>query len=308
MECWVFFNVFSDFSVYGLLSVAGRGLTWLWWVGDACWRLSFGTPCWMLGRFGREAHRVGFGPFPFYFAGGLGLLHANVPCRYRGRWRLISLMSRLRLIIMSILAVFAVSVVAAASASAGSLHWYNEAGTKLSEGVELLVMATGGTQVLKGEVGGVTVTITCPGVDVHGWVLNPSGGGPGVTLQLLLYLGCEVEPSTLLCKIPEKMIHTSVIGILEGDETLPGIQFFPDPTTNSVFVNIVFEGCKQAGLNGPHPVEGSALGMVNNMTSSVTIFEPKAGSMLKFASNGALLSSGAVEVLMEGGGKIKAEL
>jgi hypothetical protein len=207
------------------------------------------------------------------------------------------------------LVVFAISGVASTSASAGSLHWYNEAGTKLSEGVELLVMATGGAQVLKSEAGGVNVTIACAGVDVHGWILNPSGGGAGTTLQLLLYLGCEVEPSALLCKIPEKIIHTTVVGVLEGDETLRSIKFSPEPSTAPVFVNIVFEGCKQAGFDGLHPVEGSYLGTINNATSSVTVFEPRnSSSMLKFASNPALLSSGEVEVLMSGGGKIQAEL
>jgi hypothetical protein len=293
-----------------LLGVAGWGLD-LALVGRRCLLTSFvwSGPELDAGAFWTRGEQSWSGRSRLVLWVGSGFYFTNVPCRCRGRWRLIDPMSRLRLIMVSALAVFAVSAVGAASASAGSLHWYNEAGTKLSEGVELLVMATGGSQILKGEAGGVKITIKCPSVDIHGWVLNPTGGGPGETLQLLLYLGCEVEPSALLCVIPEKMIHTSVVGVLEGDENLTGIQFFPDPKSGSVFVSINFESCKQAGLDGAHPVEGSALGMINNANSSVAIFEPAStSSMLKFASAPALLSTGEIEVLMEGGGKIKVEL
>lgn len=210
------------------------------------------------------------------------------------------------MITVGVLAAFAVSAIGSASAMAGPLHWYAQGGGKLAAGVPLSITGLGSeNQVLKSEAGGFAITITCPHLDVSGTIINPAGGGAGLALQTLLYLSCAVTPTTLECKIPEGMITANTLVDLEGTNAEPTVQFLPDGGT--VFVNITFTGCSQSGLNTTYPITGSALGKVNNATSTVTVKEPKAGSMLKFAGNAASLESGAVEVMMAGGGKIEAK-
>lgn len=225
---------------------------------------------------------------------------------YRDGWRSYSLMSRLKLILLSALSVLVVSAVASTTASATEpLHYYNSSGVKLTA-APLLIDATGPTQVLKGVAGGLNIEITCSALDSHGTIDNPTGGGAGLGLVGLLYLGCTVLPATLECKIPEKMISTSVNSLLIGTVAVPLALFTPDPAGAS-FVKIKFEGCKNAGLNTEFPVEGSALGKILNTTSQIKVEEVKgSASMLKFGGGEAGLT-GTETVEMTGGGKIEVK-
>lgn len=212
-------------------------------------------------------------------------------------------MSRFRLILMGLLAVFAVSAVASASASAGPLHWYSKNGGLITG--ELLINALGGTQLLKSESGGVKVEITCSHLDVHGTLTNPGGTNAGTALLSLLYLACAVGQTTLKkCVIPEEMIHTEVMGVLQGTNTAPTIEFLPP--SGATFVEITFANCENTGFNRAFPVIGTALGKIDNSTSVLLVNEPKAGSMLKFGGEPAsLLGESTVE--MFGGGGIEAK-
>ena len=206
-------------------------------------------------------------------------------------------MSKMRLILLSVLAAFAVS--AAASSSASALQYYVKGGALILG--SLLVDALGGTQVLKGKAAGAAITITCEHLDTHGTVTNTTSTAS--TVQSLLYLGCVVGGATFAgCLVPEMMITTNVMGVLIGTTAAPGVEFLPPSGTT--FVEIQLEKCTKEELDKKFPVEGTALGTINNTNSTVTINESAETSMLKFGGNGAGLS-GSTQVEMTGGGLIE---
>lgn len=214
-------------------------------------------------------------------------------------------MSRLKLVLLSLMAVVALSAVATGSASA--TEFFNESGTLISSA--LLIKGLGGTQILKGEpVAGTKVEISCTHLDVHGSINNVSGMGLG--LVLLLYLTCTViKPAGKGCVVANGgNIHVPTLHVLAvGTSTAPEIEFAPEGGTT--FVNIVLEKCEGAfsGLNGKNlPVTGKAFGQVNNATSEVSVDEVPPNSHLEF---GGLQAEyvGKASLEMEGGGKIEVK-
>lgn len=204
---------------------------------------------------------------------------------------------------MCLLAVFAASAVALASAAAGPLHWYNKAGGLITG--ELLITALGGTQLLKSESGGVKVEIMCGHLDVHGTFSNPGGTNPGTAVLSFLYLACTVGQATLKrCQIPEEMISLQVMGVLQGTNTAPSIEFLP-PSGTTLF-ELTFTNCENTAFNKTFPYTGAFLGKYDNGTSVVLINEPKAGSMTKFGGEPASLV-GESTVSMSGGGGIEVK-
>jgi len=207
-------------------------------------------------------------------------------------------MSRLRVMLLSVLAVFAVSAIAAASASA--LEFYNSNG-ELILGL-LNIESSGGLQVLKGELGGAEVKIGCKGVDNKGWIHNGLLNGilTGLGLILALYLTCGVEvPTGTGCKVPNihTLAHSYVVTVSSEDY----VEF--TPAEGTIFANIVLESCTPSTLNGTYPVKGTAFALVENATSEVAFKTGAPNNKLSFAGNPAELT-GNDRILMEGGGRI----
>ena len=211
-------------------------------------------------------------------------------------------MSKFKLVMLSLLAVFAASAAVSATASAGPLHWYHASGAILpltGEAGALKITSTGGEQLLTATTSGLTIKIKCEHLDNTGELHNGTSSTiAGLGLVTLLYLECIVTPAGLNCVIPEKMITAPVLVSLIGTNALPEALFLPD--NSSHFVEITFEKCTQAELNKKFPVDGSALGMINNTTSEVTVFEVKGSNSMLFFNGAEASLSGSDLVLMEG--------
>jgi hypothetical protein len=204
-----------------------------------------------------------------------------------------------------LLAVFAVCVVsAAAAASASALEFYVE--HKLITGLlNIDSVLHSKESILKGELSGVKVEISCLELHNTGWIhngLSPSGVLLGLGLIEVHFLKCTVPvPASEHCKVVNELIlATSLVDLgTIGGETYA--LFSPDPP-GSPFVKITFEGCKQTALNTSFPVTGEAVGLASN--PGLLIFKEGApNNKLKFASNTATLIAEDL-VLMEGTGSL----
>ncbi|HWY17380.1 MAG TPA: hypothetical protein VNY27_01575 [Solirubrobacteraceae bacterium] len=125
-------------------------------------------------------------------------------------------MSRLKLVLLSLLAAFAISAIASASASArcggpNPTHWVfcnNEEPMKELGTPPEFALGLGGLQLLEGKVTGVAAKFHCLDVHILAWLLLL-----GNFHALLIYLHCiEIKPSG--CKLStaqEKEIKTKLL-------------------------------------------------------------------------------------------------
>jgi hypothetical protein len=174
-------------------------------------------------------------------------------------------MSRIKVILLSLVAAFALSAVASASASAMTLQWEvceegsgtgtkypnskckeSEAGSGtwewkvLKKGDERSIESAGGPQKLIGRIGANPIEIECAEVQNDGVI---KGGEPGTDEAHVIYHGCGIVGAEAGCsaKSPGKRggvislgVETKLVEIeagVEGDE-------FKPPNEGTTFVEI----------------------------------------------------------------------
>lgn len=124
-------------------------------------------------------------------------------------------------------------------------------------------------------------------------------------VQSVLFLGCVINGAAFAgCLVSEMMITTNVMGVLIGTSAAPGIELLPPSGT--VLDKVAFEKCNTVEFNKEFPTEGSILGKINNVNSSISFNEIGESSMLKFAGTGASYS-GEIQIEMTGGGLLEVK-
>jgi hypothetical protein len=164
-------------------------------------------------------------------------------------------MSRVRLMLLSLVAVLSVGALTASAASAINFEWRVE-GKKLEAGSSKTITSStdGKLSVLKGSVGGATVELLSTEISVLSGA-NIKGGIPGTSLEQVVFSGITVDKSPK-CEVSGKTVQTVPITdeIVEGASAGKGngqvdILFRPESTTNKetfapvTFVNKGTEEC-----------------------------------------------------------------
>ena len=238
-------------------------------------------------------------------------------------------MSRLRLVMLGLLAAFAVGAVASASASA-SLEWFicNKPGgsiwlytdslcTKdstgktgawelslLARGTSLNITSSGGPFILKSKTHGIKLEIECSTQTGSGRIENPTGGGNGIDLATIEFKTCTMPKPGENCMIKEPITtnaNTELITL--GGKTLD--LFTPDPA-GQPFAELEILGCTggAAVLNASgYKIQGKTSGAINNSTSTLTFGAEM--DELTFAGEPAGFEGKSTQ-LTDGGGGIQA--
>jgi hypothetical protein len=212
-------------------------------------------------------------------------------------------MSRVRLVLFSLLVMSAVGAIASASASAAMPAYANESGTVLTTqhlGVLSLKLNTTSNAVLKGTLAGVKVTIECE--EEHGTGTINNLNTMGESTAVVHYLKCNVTvPENQNCLVQNHLVIVNptkdLLSLLEGS-----YRDAFSPETGTTFTSITIEKCNTTALNNTFAVEGTATALINNATSSLE-FTKTSGSELTFGGNTATYTD-TIQALMTGGGKI----
>jgi hypothetical protein len=227
-------------------------------------------------------------------------LYTSVSVHAGMEWRLFY-MSRVRLVLLGVLAACALSAAASTPAFAGSCtgstNWVfcSGAGTELASGT--LVLGLGGLSLLASTVGLVEVKIHCPDVHVHGLLLSL-----GHFHGTLTYLGCRlVKPTT--CKLStanESKIVASFNGELTGGKsaTITG------SAAGEEFAVVEIVQKSSCAIIANYKITGSQLVSIPKGEESVAeqeIVATKENSHLKFGVEPASYSGSANVMLAAGG-------
>jgi hypothetical protein len=214
-------------------------------------------------------------------------------------------MSKIRLILLSLLGVLAAGAVASASASATMPAITDGAGNLITNHLEITALKTGTSpeSVLKSKLAGVNIEIVCEHEQVTGWILNT--GDHALGFSLAHYLKCTMpKPAAGNCKIQNELIHveTHVLVLLGGGT---GFKQEFHPEKNPYFTLIVVQSCSNVALNGTFEVNGFAVAEANNTTLELN-FTETSGSNLKFGGNAATYTD-KIKPEMVGGGGLMVE-
>jgi hypothetical protein len=188
-------------------------------------------------------------------------------------------MSKIRLVLLSLLAVFVASAMASASASATMPAYTTPSGALITNHLEFLALRVVGNSVLKSTLAGVKIEIACEHVHVDGFILGTLG------LALAHYLKCTMpKPAESGCLVHNELVfvHTHTLLLLNGSGGYK-VLFAPE---SGNFTEITIDGCTNTGLNGTFPVEGSVAALVDN-TNLELLFHKESGDELKFGGNAA---------------------
>jgi hypothetical protein len=206
-------------------------------------------------------------------------------------------MSKVRLVLLSMLAALAASAAVTATASAGMPAYTTPAGGLIA-GLLLILSLTRNNARLTSKLAGVNIEITCTHKHTVGWIHN-SINGDALGLVLAHYLECTMpKPAAGNCKIKNGLIHvhSRVLLLLNGKGGYKE-EYTPAEGSNK-FALIGVEGCNNSALNGEFEVTGTAVAEVNNTTLELE-FTETSGSNLKLGANAAQYID-TVKPLMEG--------
>ena len=172
-------------------------------------------------------------------------------------------MSRMRLLLLALLAVFALSAIASATASA-EMVWIKES-IELKKGERFEAESQGGPFVMKGRLAGIKMEVKCEsesdlkGEKKEGWVENPGGGGNAIGFDKWKFSGCTIgasKPKTVEgCEVPgggQINAEVNLGPVLKG-----GVVFVEfKPIAGNLLWVITFVNCKTAALNGEYEATG----------------------------------------------------
>jgi hypothetical protein len=178
-------------------------------------------------------------------------------------------MSRVRLMLLSLVAVLSVGALTAASASAINFEWRVE-GKKLEAGSTKAITsnADGKRSVFKAAAG-TGIEFLSTEISVLSGA-NIKGGIPGTSLEQLVFSGVTVDKPAR-CEASGKTVQTVPLTdeIVEGASKGVGngevdILFRPESTTNEIFVSITYvnKGSEECSVkNQSFPVSGLILAL-----------------------------------------------
>lgn len=231
-------------------------------------------------------------------------------------------MSKVKLILISLLAVFIISAATSASASAVTQHFdiceelsgspsngystlekctKNESPTggkwtkyKLPPGTILKVDSKGTTKfTFKTTLLTQTLKIECTTKKDQGTIENPSGGGAGKDTDTIEFTGCTVpEPTGQNCTVREPIQAEATTELTEFS-TKAADEFKPKATN---FTEITLEKCRNTELSKIFPVKGTDTGIAVN-----------ASSELEFTNESSNLTLGAEPAKLKGNSQVLIE-
>jgi hypothetical protein len=155
-------------------------------------------------------------------------------------------MSRVRLMLLSLVAVLSVGALTASAASAINFEWRVE-GKKLEAGSTKAITSSsdGKVSVLKGTAGGAAIELLSTEISVKSGA-NIKGGIPGTSLEQVVFSGITVDKSPK-CEVSGKTVTTVPLTdeIVEGASKGTGngevdILFKPEGTANEIFAQVTF--------------------------------------------------------------------
>ena len=188
-------------------------------------------------------------------------------------------MSKVRLVVLSLLAVLAVSAVASASASATIMPAYSTITGTLK--IESKKVAGSGNAKLEGTLAGVTVLIECSVEKGGGSIENTAV--MGLSTATVHYTSCTVaQPAGQNCLVTNGLVLVTSHDLLVLSGTKVRDEFAPESGTTFTTINI--DNCTTTALNGAFKVTGTATAETNNTASSLE-FSSTSGEALKFGGN-----------------------
>jgi len=217
-------------------------------------------------------------------------------------------MSRIRIIMLSMLAVFAVSAIASAPASAA--HFCVVKGEKCEKftGTKEVTdkNVSGKTFVLKSTLAGIEIVITCKALTSTGTITEPgatdtdSQSFTECTVTKPAENGCLVNsPGKAAGTIEVSKTVTKLVEAYENNkkEKIKALadEFKPE---NQTFVEIVISNCSTTALNGTFPVKGVDFGNCTGSHGTILMFSASS-SDLTFDGNVASLT-GEAETVVKG--------
>jgi hypothetical protein len=209
-------------------------------------------------------------------------------------------MSRIRLLLLGLLAVLAVGVVASASASADSCS----GGTSLvfCSGSEALVgkevLGTSGAAVLAGTTGGAEIKISCTSDDFKATL-----GALGASKGLILFLKC-VQEKPAGCDLSAAQAK-EIDAKFTAAQRSTTLSLFTGEGAGSEFVSLEITNLGTCAIpTGSYPVAGKQLVETPEGEVSKTeheIIAKKAGSFLTFDGHPASFSSSTTNAHLASG-------
>jgi len=180
-----------------------------------------------------------------------------------------ALMSKARLVLLSLLAVFAVGAMLASSASAAINFEYRVKGTKLAAGStkEFTVTSDGKNFDLHGSAGGVASLLLSHEISVESGA-KIIGGIPGTNEETVIFKGVTIDPPLSTCGVTQSGVANQVKTVLLKTEIVEGsagnigngeVDILFTPKTGTTFATFKLTGsCTLSGAEVP--VSGSILG------------------------------------------------
>jgi hypothetical protein len=207
-------------------------------------------------------------------------------------------MTRLKLLMITLLVAVAASGIMSASASATMPAVTTASGALITNHLEILALKSGNA-VLKSKLAGVNLEIVCEHEHVTGWILNT--GDHALGFSLAHFLKCTMpKPAAGNCTIQNELIHVEAhFLLLLGGGT--GFKEELHTEKNPYFTLLVVQNCSNAALNGTFEVNGFAVAEANNTTLELE-FSETSGSALKFGGNAATYIDKIKPEMLGGGG------
>jgi hypothetical protein len=194
-------------------------------------------------------------------------------------------MSRMRLILLSLITACAIGAVASASASASPMYWIKE-GAEVKKGERLVAESHGGPYILKGKIAGVNIEIACEKESGKGWIENPVGEVNAIGFDEEDFTKCTVpKPAAGGCKVHEPIALDVDIDPVLKEGKIYG-ELTPDVGVN--LGEIMLEGCVNGALNGASPLSGVLRGLsINGIEEGTFEFTATSGSEARLGGNPA---------------------
>jgi hypothetical protein len=192
-------------------------------------------------------------------------------------------MSRVKLLLVSVMAVFAVAAVAASAASAAPPEWKFEGG--VNKGTLSVLALLSGAAILKSEISKVKFELSCTAAHATGSILE---GTRDTAPNGIPFAGCTVIKPTG-CKVKEPIQTAPLSSALLTKEE--GAKRFDTwtPQVGTEFATFTYEGNPECSIEGKDSITGKlqCAGEAIEAVDFSCLFNETSGSELKFGKESA---------------------